>query len=215
MKYKGAIFDMDGVLFDTERLYQETWHELAAEYDIELGKSFLKAISGTNGTHMKRVIEQYYQVADGTAIMEECMNRMKQKLEIDVPLKTGVCKILEYFRENGVRLAVASSSSVQQIERNLICGGIREYFAEIVSGEEVEHGKPSPDIFLLAAEKIGCRPEECLVFEDSENGVTAGYRAGCFTIMIPDLIEPSDEIRAICSAIYPDFLWFCEVVDKF
>ena len=215
MKYKGAIFDMDGVLFDTERLYQETWQELAEERDIKLENSFLRAISGTNGIHMKRVIEQYYRVTDGTAVMEECMNRMKRKLDINVPLKAGVYKILEYFQENGVRLAVASSSSAQQIESNLVRGGIRKYFAEIVSGEEVEHGKPSPDIFILAAEKIGCRPEECLVFEDSENGVTAGYRAGCFTIMIPDLIEPRDEIRAICSAIYPDFFKLCEEIEKY
>lgn len=197
---------MDGVLFDTERLYQETWRELAGERNISLGDSFLMAISGTNGNGMKQVIEMYYRVSDGSVIMEECMERMKKKLKVHVPVKKGVYEILEYFHGMGMRLAVASSSSAGQIEANLSKTGIRNYFSEIVSGTEVKCGKPAPDIFLLAAEKIHCRPEECLVFEDSENGIKAGHSAGCHTIMIPDLIEPDEKLRALCSEIYPDFL---------
>lgn len=214
MKFKGAIFDMDGVLFDTERLYQETWKEIAEECSVRLGDDFLMAISGTNGTHMKKVIEKYYQVSDGSDIMEECMERMKRKLEIHVPVKKGVSEILEYFHSFGIRLAVASSSSAEQIEANLSKSGIRDYFSEIVSGAEVTYGKPAPDIFLLAAKKIGCRPEECMVFEDSENGVKAGHRAGCFTVMIPDLIEPDAGIKALCSKVYPDFLRVREEMEK-
>lgn len=214
MKFKGAIFDMDGVLFDTERLYQETWREIASERGITLGDDFLMAISGTNGNCMKQVIQKYYHVSDGTAIMEECMERMKQKLTVHVPVKKGVYEILEYFQKLGMRLTVASSSSAAQIEANLQKSGIRKYFSEIVSGAEVECGKPSPDIFLLAAKKIGCRPQECLVFEDSENGVKAGHLAGCFTIMIPDLMEPNEEIRALCSKVYPDFLKVREAMEE-
>lgn len=202
---------MDGVLFDTEKLYQETWGELAAERGILLPQSFVKAISGTSGERMRQVIEEYYRspdggVPDGTAIAKACMERMQRKLAVQVPVKQGVVEILEYFGQNNIRLAVASSSSRQQITSNLSISGIDKYFSQIVSGAEVRHGKPAPDIFLMAAEKIGCKPEECLVFEDSENGVRAGRAAGCFTIMIPDLIEPSEEIKVICSAIYPDFL---------
>lgn len=188
MKYKGTIFDMDGVLFDTERLYQETWQEIAAERSIQLANDFLTAISGTNGSHMKQVIEAYYHIPDGTSIMEECMSRMRYKLENHVPVKPGVYKILEYFREHDIRLAVASSSSEAQIKANLTKSGIRNYFSGIASGPEVKHGKPSPEIFRLAARKISCKPEECLVFEDSENRIKAGHSAGCFTIMIPDLL---------------------------
>lgn len=205
---------MDGVLFDTERLYQETWKEIAMERSIRLEDDFLMAISGTNGIHMKQVIEKYYHVSDGTGIMEECMERMKRKLEVHVPVKKGVYEILEYFHGIGMRLAVASSSSEKQIEANLSKSGIRDYFSEIVSGTEVTYGKPSPDIFLLAAQKLGCRPEECLVFEDSENGVRAGHAAGCFTVMIPDLIEPDAEIRALCSKVSPDFLQVREEMEK-
>lgn len=98
-------------------------------------------------------------------------------------------------------VAVASSSLPQQIEANLAKAGIDGFFAEIVSGTGVEHGKPAPDIFLLAAGRIGCRPEQCFVFEDSENGVKAGYAAGCATIMVPDLIAPTPQIRQYCASV--------------
>lgn len=205
MNYTGAIFDMDGVLFDTERIYQQTWHELAEERGIKLGGGFLKAITGTNGDRMRRLVETYYQASDGTAIVEECMKRMREKLSASVPVKIGVREILGFFREHGVEMAVASSSFPQQIEANLQKAGIREYFDAVVSGMEVKHGKPAPDIFLCAAEQIGCRPEECFVFEDSENGIRAGHAAGCITVMIPDLIEPSDAIRPYCFRICRDF----------
>lgn len=167
MKFKGAIFDMDGVLFDTERLYQETWQEIAAERSVQLADDFLTAISGTNGCRMKQVIKAYYHVSDGTSIMEKCMSRMKHKLEDHVPVKKGVYKILEYFHEHNIRLAVASSSSEAQIKSNL-----------------------------------------------SKNGIRAGHSAGCFTIMIPDLIEPSPEIIPLCSEIFSDFFQVLEHIGE-
>lgn len=206
MKIKGAIFDMDGVLFDTERLYQQVWREIAAERGIELESSFLKAISGTNGRYMCQVIEEYYHVADGRDIMEECMARIKRKLSAYVPIKKGVPEILKFFQEKGIPIAVASSSSTQQIINNLKTAGLSDYFSVIVSGTEVSHGKPAPDIFLSAAKKIDVRPEACAVFEDSENGIKAGYAAGCITIMVPDLIEPSMAIRSYCKKICVDLL---------
>lgn len=201
MQYKGAIFDMDGVLFDTERIYQETWQEIAARQDITLDGSFLRAISGTNGAYMCRVIEKYYHVPDGKDIMERCMEQVRQKLSVYVPMKKGVRDILDYFRKNDIGIAVASSSAVQQIEANLQMSGIRDYFSVIVSGLEVNQGKPEPDIFLLAAKRLHCAPEECFVFEDSENGIRAGYAAGCFTVMVPDLLEASSEIQPYCRKI--------------
>ena len=101
-------------------------------------------------------------------------------------------------------MAVASSSTMQQIEKNLHMAEIYDYFSAIVSGEEVKHGKPEPDIFICAAQKIGCMPQECFVFEDSENGIKAGYAAGCFTIMVPDIIEASSAIEPYCKKICQD-----------
>ncbi len=201
MKYKGAIFDMDGLLFDTECMYQQTWREIAQEKNIKLDDSFTKAVSGTNGEHMRRVIEKYYHVSDGAAIQKECMERVKEKLSVSVPIKKGVQEILDFFQKKNIRMAVASSSSTEQIQSNLKIAGISEYFLSIVSGSEVKAGKPAPDIFIYAAEKIDCKPEECFVFEDSKNGIKAGYAAGCSTIMVPDVIEADAEIIPYCTKI--------------
>lgn len=206
MKYKGAIFDMDGLLFDTECMYQQTWQEIAMEKGVKLDGSFVKAVSGTNGRHMRQVIERYYHVPDGTAIMDDCMGRIRKKLSVHVPVKKGVHEILDFFQKKGIRMAVASSSAARQIESNLETAGIRGYFSAVVSGTEVSRGKPEPDIFLAAAERIGCGPDVCLVFEDSENGIKAGYAAGCTTIMVPDLVEASSSILPYCGKICKDLL---------
>lgn len=206
MQIKGAIFDMDGLLFDTERVYQQTWREIAGEMGVKLDGGFVKDISGTNGQRMRRVIEQYYHVSDGTAIIEECMGRMREKLSVHVPVKKGVHEILDFFQKKGIRLAVASSSDPGQIESNLETAGIRGYFSAVVSGTQVRRGKPEPDIFLYAAERIGCEPGGCFVFEDSENGIKAGYAAGCITVMVPDLMEASPAILPYCRKICGDLL---------
>lgn len=201
MEYKGAIFDMDGLLFDTEAVYQQTWQEIARERNIKLDSSFLSAICGTNGEYMCHVIEKYYHVSDGTAIINECMGRIREKLSVHVPIKRGVHEILDFFQEKGICMAVASSSSIQQIKSNLKITGIYGYFSAIVSGEEIKHGKPAPDIFLCASERIDCKPDECFVFEDSENGIKAGYAAGCITIMVPDLAKASSGILPYCTKV--------------
>ena len=206
MKCRGTIFDMDGVLFDTERIYQKIWRQIANENGIELGAGFLRAISGTNGAYMRQIIELYYHVSDGTDIIKECMKRMRKELSVCVPMKKGVREILEFFQKNGIYTAVASSSSMQQIRGNIEKAGLSDYFSKFVSGEEVKHGKPAPDIFLYAAKKLECIPEECVVFEDSENGIKAGYAAGCKTVMIPDLIEASPAILPYCTKICRDLL---------
>lgn len=206
MRVTGAIFDMDGVLFDTEQIYQQTWHEIAAERRIDLGSGFLKAVSGTSGERMRQVIEKYYHVSDGRIIVEDCMDRVRDKLSVYVPVKKGVYEILEFFKQKEIPMAVASSSSNKQIEANLEKAEILSYFSEIVSGAEVKQGKPAPDIFQRAAMGIGCEPENCFVFEDSENGVMAGFAAGCATIMVPDLIEPSAEMEQYCLLICQNLL---------
>ena len=140
------------------------------------------------------------------------MEGVRKKLEVQVPVKEGAAELLRYFRQQGVRMAVASSSSRSQIEANLRRSQLLEYFAAIVSGTEVEHGKPEPDIFLLAAEKIGCRPEACYVFEDSENGIRAGAAAGCVTVMVPDLLMPSAEICPHCAMICKSLTEALEII---
>jgi len=201
-RYTGAIFDMDGVLFDTEQVFQDTWREIADEMGIVLADGYTEAISGTNGQWMCRVIERFYHVEDGAEIMHECRRRVREKLLKAVPVKTGVPEIVEYLRSRGIRMAVASSSTREQIISNLTLSGLLPSIDAIVSGEEVENGKPDPEIFLRAAQAIDCDPTCCFVFEDSKSGVIAGHAAGCDTIMVPDLIPPTEDIIPLCFRIY-------------
>lgn len=215
MECRGAIFDMDGLLFDTERVYQETWEEIAEEWGVKLGRGFTREISGTTGERSCCIVERYYHVSNGNDIRKECMNRVKEKLNRSVPMKSGVHEILGFFREKGIPTAVASSNGMEQIESNLEKAGIRDYFTEVVSGVEVANGKPAPDIFLLAAERLNCAPGECFVFEDSENGIKAGHAAGCMTVMVPDLMEASPEILPYCTMVCSDLIQAREEIQKF
>ena len=198
---KGAIFDMDGLMFDTEQIWQKNWKLIADEMGVTLAEEFKYNICGTSGALMNSVIEKYYGVEDGSGIAADCKKRVHDDLMESTPEKPGVHEILEFFRDAGVRIAVASSSSVEQIKRNLQNTNTEEFIEVIVSGTELKRGKPEPDIFLTAAEKLGIDPHECYVFEDAFNGVKAGRAAGCCTIMIPDQMQPTEEIRALADAV--------------
>lgn len=208
---RGAIFDMDGLLIDSERLWQGTWHELAAEMGLTLADTFPGDMCGTGGEQTLAVIRAYYHTDDPGALLRECTERVHRLQRKGVPLKPGVETILRGLRSENYRIAVASSSPMDMIEHNLRTNGIREYFDALTSGSEVEHCKPEPDIFLLAAERLGLPPEECYVFEDSLNGVEAGWRARCRAVMIPDLIQPTERARTHCFGIYGDLgeAWEC------
>ena len=201
---RGAIFDMDGTLLDTEKIYQETWRELAAEHGKALDAGFPAAVCGTTGEDTRRVIAQYIPGADPQDIVEQEMLRFRQKTERYVPLKPGVFELLEGLRNAGIPMAVASSSPEDIIRHHLTLAGIAGYFTEFVSGTMVSRGKPHPDIFLLAARRLGLDPAECYVFEDSLNGIRAGHAAGCAAVMVPDLVQPTEEIRALCALVAPD-----------
>ena len=200
---QGAIFDMDGLLFDTERMYRDSWKQSAQQFGLVHNPDFPRTVCGSSGAHMREIILQYYPQVDAKAFADDCILRVERELETHVPEKTGVRDILQYFKQHGVRVAVASSSKRATVLHNLKQADIFSYFDAIVSGDQVTHGKPAPDIFLLAAQQIGCEPENCYVFEDGTNGIRAGAAAGCTTIMIPDLTPPNAQLEQLCAGIYP------------
>lgn len=200
---QGAIFDMDGLLFDTERMYRDSWKQSAQQFGLVHNPDFPRTVCGSSGAHMREIILQYYPQVDAKAFADDCILRVERELETHVPEKTGVRDILQYFKQHGVRVAVASSSKRATVLHNLKQADILSYFDAVVSGDQVTHGKPAPDIFLLAAQQIGCDPENCYVFEDGTNGIRAGAAAGCTTIMIPDLTPPNAQLEQLCAGIYP------------
>ena len=142
----GCIFDMDGLLFDTERIFQNYWRAIAAERGIVLADSFITEITGTSGEMMNRILEKYYHTEDGGEIQKDCKERVLRHLAKNVPVKTGAVEILGRCSMLGIKTAVASSSPLRQIENNLENAGMENCFDALVSGDEMERGKPAPDI---------------------------------------------------------------------
>mgnify|MGYP001103328570 CR=1 FL=1 len=201
---KGAIFDMDGLLLDTERLYQESWIEMAKRFGQTPDPAFPTAVSGSSGEGMRQIIRRYYPAVDPYAFQAGCIARVDGILdEQGPPVKPGARELLKYFRRQGVKTAVASSSGRERILSNLRMTELDRFFDAVVSGQQVERGKPEPDIFILAAKEIGCAPEDCYVFEDSVNGVRAGMTAGCATVMVPDLVPPPKgmAVSKVCASL--------------
>ena len=202
---KGAIFDMDGTLFDTEAIWQKYWNEAAHKRGIILPEDFKYEICGSTGDNMYNILRKYYQTDDPYSIYDETFNSYEKEINTHIEMKEGVLEILNYLKDKGYELAIASSSRSERVENNINKANIKDYFDTYVGGEEVEYGKPHPDIFLKASEKLGLDPEECYVFEDAYNGVNAAYSAGCKVIMVPDLMEPNEEIKSKCT-VYKSLL---------
>lgn len=201
----GAIFDMDGLMFDTESLYQNAWRQEARRMGITLGDDFVMEICGTNGDLLLSIVKKYYHTDDPIRIRDAVIQSVEDHLRQEVPVKPGLFEILKYLKEQGVKLAVASSSYPALIRRNLANSDTEPYFDAVVSGTNVPNGKPAPDIFLFAADQLGIDPKDCYVFEDSINGVHAGLAAGCETVMVPDYVGPDETVlrsrATVCASL--------------
>lgn len=204
----GAIFDMDGLLLDTERVYDICWKNYAENNNLPFDYKMITEIRGTNGQVMANVLKRYWPDRELEQIIPSIFKESQKILSEHVPIKEGVVELLEFFKHNNYKIAVASSSPLNIIEENLINANLIEYFDAIVSGEQVKHGKPAPDIFLLAANRLKVKPERCYVFEDAVHGAIAGCRAGCKTYMILDLVQPTDEVSRMVDGIYPSLINF-------
>ncbi|MBQ7704626.1 MAG: HAD family phosphatase [Selenomonadaceae bacterium] len=202
---KGAIFDMDGTLFDSEKIYQKSWIATAESHGKNNGVELAAKVSGASEANCRRLIHEFYPDVDVDKFFMQVVNTAVEVFKKGVPMMAGVPEILQYFKERGVKMAIASSSSVEVINRNIERADIKKYFDAVVSGDDVENGKPAPDIFLLAAKKLNLPAADCYVFEDSFNGIRGAYAAGCAAIMIPDTVQPTDEIKNLCT-VYPSLI---------
>lgn len=202
---RGAIFDMDGTLFDTEKLYRQAWLDVIVEFGEEKNYELPVAISGTNlGEESELVVKKFYPNIDAKAYIARVLEEVRACSERNLELMSGVEEILAFFKSAGIVMAVASSAPVAVIEKNLTRSNLRGYFKILVGGDMIKHGKPAPDIFLLAAEKLNLPASDCYIFEDSLNGIRAAAASGGVAIMIPDTVQPTDDIKKFCSAIYPN-----------
>lgn len=211
---KGAIFDMDGLMFDTEVIYGRAWRLAGERLGFTIPDGFHTAVSGSSGENMKQIIRSFLPGVDCEAFIELTYQISYDIQRHTLPEKPGLHEILEFFRGHGVKMAVASSTHREQVEWNLERSGIRSYFDAVVTGQDVSHSKPDPEAFLTASAQLGLSASDCYVFEDSFNGVRAGHAASCCTIMIPDLRQPDQEIAQLYDACVPDLLTAVQQIQK-
>ena len=194
----GVIFDMDGLMFDTERMWATFWEPALAALGLPYKEGLSEAARGTAGETLRNVVRQFYGWdCDAAAIVDSLHAVADKAFQKPVPKKPGLDELLAWLDEQRLPMAVASSSREAMIRNNLDQWGMTHYFKAIVSGQHVAHSKPDPEIFLLTAEKLGVEPTRCLVLEDSYNGVRAGARGGFITVMVPDLVPADDEMRSL------------------
>ncbi len=198
MLIDGFIFDMDGTLFDTERLYIDSYIAASKDYELENIEGYLAKCIGLSGKDTKELFEievgssdLYNELSEKTKVI------FNEHIEnLGMPIKPGAYMLLEYLRANRYKIGLASSSSVRTIMKCLEIGKMTEYFQVIVGGDMVEKSKPNPEIFLLACEKLGVKPNRVVAIEDSLNGLKSARSAGMRTIMIPDIVPFNQSMKS-------------------
>ncbi|MBD5114676.1 MAG: HAD family phosphatase [Ruminococcaceae bacterium] len=199
MKIKAVIFDMDGIILDTETLLAKYWCQAANEFGFPMEYRHALELRSLAGEYASPLLKKYFgEDFDYNTVR----NRRKQLMEQDIEQnglkkKKGIDIALDNIEKLGLRKAVATATDMERAAKYLKTVGLWDKFDTVCCGPMAEHGKPAPDIYLFAAEKLGLDPRECVAVEDSPNGITSAYRAGMNPIMIPDLSQPDEELQKL------------------
>lgn len=196
---KSIIFDMDGVIFDTELVYLEIWSKVFEKYGYKLQKEVYAEVLGTGRENVKKVfLNNYRNELPIDKMYREKDEDLEKAVDKGIPLKQGAYEILSYLKNNNYKIALATSASKERALKQLRYADIEKFFDVIVSRDDVKETKPNPDIFLKAAKKLNVNPNECIVIEDSSAGIKAAFNAGMAGIHVVDLKEPDNEIIRNC-----------------
>ena len=206
-----VIFDMDGVIFDSERACLDTWTEAAAGYGITDVRDVFDRCIGTNKNQTRQIVESAYADTYGEGIADKLLSESSRLFHEKydggkLPVKKGVKEILEYLKSENIRCAVASSTRKAVVEAELRDAGFLDYFEEIVGGDSVKVSKPDPEIYRIACEMMKVNPTEAFAIEDSYNGIRSAYAAGMRPIMVPDMVPADDEMLELSEAVVEDLL---------
>lgn len=207
---KAIIFDMDGVMFDTERLYEEAFAMIAKKwgYESEVTEEFIKSFKGKKKEAIKVMyktlldkvsVERTGKEFDADEHIKQVLEYLDNYIENNgMPIKNGLIELLQYAKINNIKIAIGTSEKFERVQFYLNKANInKDIFDAIICGDMVEKGKPAPDIYLKACEKILVNPENTIVCEDAPNGILAAYSAGTKPVMIIDLIEPTHEVKKL------------------
>jgi HAD superfamily hydrolase (TIGR01509 family) len=203
--FDAVIFDLDGLILDSERPIRDAVIEVVAALGFDMPETFYASMIGVPGPECDAMVRDFYGASfPFDAYFENSNARIAEALAAGIALKSGVREILGHLKQRDLPLGLATSSSRRYVERQLLAHELVPFFKTVATRDDVLRGKPHPDLFLKAAADLGVAPERCLVLEDSHNGVRAASAAGCVPIMVPDLLEATDEMRTLCRAIASD-----------
>ena len=199
---RGVLFDMDGLVLDTEKLYTRFWMEAANDLGYPMTFSQALGMRSLNRDLGQAKLEEYF--GPGISYQQVRAHRIRLMdayiAEHGIDLKPGIRELLAFLNTRGILCAITSSSPMENIRRHLAAHDLLTCFDRLCSGYDVPNGKPAPDIYLQGAAALGLKPEECLALEDSPTGILSAYRAGCLSVMIPDLDQPGEETTALLYA---------------
>jgi len=209
-----VLLDMDGTLLDTERVYFDSLvAALKTHGYTDDTVTLCQAMVGLPGPDCEAMLHARYGAGFPLAdVSRAFITNRDEMLGAGLPLKNGAIELLDALQAAEYPMAIVTSSSQRTADAHLRLAGIRERFETILTRDDVVRGKPSPDLYLLAASRFGLKPEVCVAVEDSNHGVAAALAAGAITIMVPDMVTPTDESRARCAAIVPDLGAVLEVL---
>ncbi len=193
-----AVFDMDGLMFDTERVGRDAWNRVGEDLGLGNMDAVNERCLGCNKAYCRKVFEDTFHGALSLDKMLELAEPYRQAYfeEYGMPCKKGLRALLEYLKASGRKIAMATSSDRSDAEKNLAMAGLRTYFDRLICGDMIHRSKPDPDIYLTAAAELGVSPGNCIGLEDSRNGILSVHAAGMKGILIPDLIPADEEMRA-------------------
>lgn len=203
---KGAVFDMDGLMFDSERLVYEIWQMMMDEKGLDYSLDVFKKTIGLRADESEKLYKKIYgENFEYKPLKDRCRSTFIDRVTSEgVPIKKGLFELLEFIKMQNLKTAVATSTSSQTALKILKMAGVYDYFDDFVCGDFVVHSKPHPEVFLTAAQKLCVAPTSCVAFEDSINGIKSAYAAKMKAVMVPDYLQPTDEIRPMISFLCSD-----------
>lgn len=212
----GAVFDMDGLMFDSERLVYETWQmmmdELGFEYSLDIFKNTIGLRTDMTESYYNSLYGERFQYKPLKQKSREIF--LKRVTDEGVPIKKGLLDLLEFLKSNGFKIAVATSTSAQTAHKIIKMAGVYDYFDAFVCGDDVKNSKPHPEVFLTAAERLSLSPKECVAFEDSINGIKSAHSAEMTTVMVPDYLQPTQEIIPLIDCLCDDLSQAIDFIKK-